>query len=118
MPPVCFRVLALLLTIANLHAVTYYVSPSGNDSNSGSIGSPFYNIRKAVPLVTAGDTIFVRGGTFTYTNTIKLTNSGNAAAFINIWAYTNEYPLLDFSAMADSDTNRGFLIPTNAGCWH
>src|SRR5947207_4201254 len=101
-----------------LHAATYYVSPSGNDLNSGAIDSPFSNITTAVSLVGPGDTIFVRGGTFSYSTTIRLTNSGTALVPIKLWAYTNEHPFLDFSSMADADANRGILITTNASYWH
>ncbi|HVM59827.1 MAG TPA: right-handed parallel beta-helix repeat-containing protein [Verrucomicrobiae bacterium] len=102
----------------------YYVSPSGNDTNSGAIDSPLSNITAAVNLVGPGDTIYLRGGTYTYSTTILITNGGTAAAPINLFAYPNEHPVIDFSAMADNDANRGFRITTNAasglgGCyWH
>jgi len=41
---------------------TYYVSTSGYDSNPGTLASPFLTIAKAVSVVKAGETIFVRGG--------------------------------------------------------
>ena len=109
--------LVATLTVA-VPAATYFVAPSGNDSNSGDEASPFYNISKATALAMPGDIIWVRGGTFIYTNTIKLTNSGAPGAPIKLWAYTNELPFLDFSGMADNGTNRGFLLTSNANWWH
>ncbi len=97
---------------------TFYVAPTGNDANTGSFDAPFYTIAKAVTLVAAGDTILVRGGTFTYSATIRLTNSGSAVAPIRLWAYADERPFLDFSSMADADANRAFLVTTNANFWH
>ena len=88
----------------NLFSATYYVSPTGNDSNSGTIGSPFFTIIKAVTLITPGDTIYVRGGTYAYTNKIFLTSSGTSSATNNIWAYQDEKTILDFSGMADTNT--------------
>jgi len=69
-----------------------------------------------------GDIIYMRGGTYTYSTTVLITNGGTAQAPITLCAYTNEHPFIDFSAMADDDNNRGFRITTNAasgvgGCW-
>ncbi|HMP81181.1 MAG TPA: right-handed parallel beta-helix repeat-containing protein [Verrucomicrobiota bacterium] len=110
--------LGSLLLAASLPAATYFVSPTGNDANPGTEASPFYNVSKAVPLATAGDTIFMRGGTYVYNNTIRITNSGAPGAHIKLWAYTNELPFLDFSGMADHADNRAFLLTTNANWWH
>ncbi len=46
------------------HSKTYYVAPSGNDTNSGVISSPFLTIQRAHTAVAAGDTVYVRGGTY------------------------------------------------------
>src|SRR2546422_9177241 len=107
----------LLLFPASLSAATIYVSPTGSDLNSGAIDAPFYNISKAISLVTTGDTIYVRGGTFSYSTTIQITNSGSVLSPIKLWAYPSEHPVIDFSAMADADANRGFRITTNGANW-
>lgn len=94
-----------------LNAATYFVAPTGSDTNSGAIDAPFSNITKAVSLVGPGDTIFVRGGIYAYTNRILLANSGTTSGTINIWAYQDEKPTLDFSAMLDTNTTgKGFEI--------
>lgn len=108
--------LVALAAAPAVQAANYYVAPSGNDTNSGSFASPFFNIARAASLATAGDFIFVRGGTFNYTNIIRLTNSGSVSARIHLWAYTNESPFLDFSAQADDPANRAFLVTGDA--WH
>src|ERR1044071_1088877 len=112
----CWR-WTFLLFPASLSATTYYVSPTGSDLNSGTIDAPFYNISKAISLVTTGDTIYVRAGTFSYSATIQITNSGSVLSPIKLWAYPGEHPFIDFSAMADDPANRGFLIKTNAAYW-
>ena len=46
--------------VAPLQAATWYVSPSGNDTTgSGSQASPYRQIRKALTVVHAGDTVQV-----------------------------------------------------------
>ena len=97
----------------------FYVSPNGSDSNDGSFAHPFYNLQKATDLAQPGYTIYVRGGTFPYVNTIRIiTNAGTALAPINVLAYPGEHPIFDFSAQAIGDSNRGIRIYTNANYWY
>jgi pectate disaccharide-lyase len=107
-----------LLACGQLEASTWYVATNGLDANPGTFAAPFYNVSKATALAAPGDTVFVRGGTFYYTNTVRFTNSGTALLPIRLWAYTNEHPVLDFSGMADDPNNRAFLITTNCNWWH
>lgn len=72
---------------------TFYVSPTGSDSNSGSEQSPWKTIRKATQEAIAGDTIMIRGGTY-YEPLVPL-RSGTAEAPIIYQAYADEIPLLD-----------------------
>ncbi len=43
---------------------TYYVSPSGSDTNPGTISQPFLTIQRAQTAAVACDDIYVRGGTY------------------------------------------------------
>jgi hypothetical protein len=53
-------------TVAPIYnGVTYYISSSGNDSNSGSSGSPWLTPNHAV---NCGDTIIVKAGTYSGSN--------------------------------------------------
>jgi hypothetical protein len=97
---------------------TYYVSPTGNDSNPGTYNQPFWNLQKALNLAQPGDTIYMRGGTFLYVSTLRVTNSGTALAPINLWAYPGEQPVLNFSGQATGDSNRGMLITTAGNYWN
>ena len=48
-----------------VRAATYYVSTSGNDGNNGtSLSTPWRTINKAAQTMVAGDTVYVRGGTY------------------------------------------------------
>ncbi len=96
-----------------------YVSPTGNASNSGtSISSPT-TLQQAINTATAGTTIYLRGGTYTFTTKISIpsTKSGTATAIIKLFANPGDArPILDFSAMAVSSSNRG--IELAAHYWH
>lgn len=65
-------------------ATTYYVSPSGNDSNNGLIGAPFKTIQKAADIVNPGDTVIVKDGT--YTESITQTRGGTANNWVTFKA--------------------------------
>src|SRR5579884_1251246 len=58
----------------------YYVSPSGNDANDGSLDQPFATIQKAATVVTPGSVVHVLPGT--YTGPITIRTSGTAQARI------------------------------------
>ena len=60
---------AALLCAATLHArnvrpARYYVAENGDDAAKGSIRRPFRTINRALQEAGAGDTVFVRGGTY------------------------------------------------------
>ena len=61
-------------------SVSYYVSPSGNDTNDGSQTAPFATINKAASVATPGTTVHVLPGT--YTTTVDIAASGTATARI------------------------------------
>src|SRR5271157_180682 len=44
---------------------TYWVSPSGNDSNSGSASSPFATPQHSMMSLKPGDTLDVKAGSYT-----------------------------------------------------
>lgn len=94
-----------------------FVSPSGSDSNPGTIDQPFATIPMAYSVATAGDTIYLRGGTYdSLLTTITLSKSGTPSARYCLFAYPGERPLLDFSLMALSSTNRGIRL--SGSYWH
>lgn len=91
-----------ILFLCNLLTAQIFVSTDGSDSNSGSFDAPFATIIKALTIVTPGDTIFVRGGTYTVTSTIAISSSlsGIDSSYCYLLAYNDEKPILDFSAEA------------------
>ncbi len=95
---------------------TWYVAPTGNDANPGTITQPFFTVNKAASAAVAGDTIYLRGGTYAYNATQTLSKSGTAQGVYKIWAYPGERPVLDFSTQARSTSSRGFNI--TGAYWH
>jgi Right handed beta helix region len=109
--------LSLWLT-AVVHAATYYVDPvTGSDSNSGTIGSPFLTPHKAQLAVSAGDTVYFRGGTYQHgcTNGSALAldgirqlfvqTSGTSGNPITYKAYPGETPVFMGRGYTNEDTN-------------
>ncbi|MBE1598750.1 hypothetical protein H4687_004879 [Streptomyces stelliscabiei] len=96
---------------------TLYVAPSGTDSAAGTISAPT-TLTSAVSRITAGGTIYLRGGTYAQaaTVTIPAGSSGTAAARTKLSAYPGEKPVLNFSAQSESSSNRGLQL--NASYWH
>src|SRR5438128_2577695 len=65
----CLALVTLVVTLlaapAVASAATYYVAPTGSDSNAGSLSAPWRTIRFAVAQLAAGDTLYLRGGVYT-----------------------------------------------------
>ena len=100
----------------------YYVSPTGIDTNTGTLASPKFNITALVNSVVSGDTIFVLPGTYAYSGTINLTASGTSEKRICIFGTgyktSAERPVLNFSTQGAGDANRAFFIRPGANYWH
>jgi pectate disaccharide-lyase len=99
-----------------------YVSPTGNDANPGTIDRPFYSLQRAVDQAIPGDTIYMRGGTFTYSATVDIKTPATSNAPITIVAYPGEQPVLDYSTWVPANETirggaRGLHIFTNAQWW-
>jgi hypothetical protein len=113
-----FLGLAVLLVGASLPAATYYVATNGNDSYSGtSTSQPFATPQKAVTLsaLAAGDTIYVRGGTYILNTQVKPGKAGAAGNYINLWAYPDEHPVFDFDTMPESSDK---ALDVRRNYWH
>ncbi|HYQ17251.1 MAG TPA: hypothetical protein VEQ58_15870, partial [Polyangiaceae bacterium] len=53
-----------LLWASGARAADYYVAPDGDDANDGSLAKPFATIQKGADVAGAGDTVYLRGGTY------------------------------------------------------
>jgi hypothetical protein len=100
--------------IAPVTVAPVYVATNGLDTNPGTITQPFKTLNKALAQITPGQTIFMRGGVYSYTDTITLSQSANDVNLYKIWAYAAEKPVLDFSGAPFGA--RGFTI--TGSYWH
>ena len=74
----------------------YYLAPTGSDdTGDGSFDNPWFTLEKAWAVIAAGDTVYMRGGTYEYTTRQDLNGkSGSAGNRINIFAYPGEQPII------------------------
>jgi len=88
-----------------------YVSPTGAAGNPGTLASPT-TVANAITTVSPGQTIYMRGGTYSIASTILIdrANSGTSGNLKRIEAYNSEIPVLDFSAQTESASNRGIVL--------
>jgi hypothetical protein len=67
MPRILFAIAAILIAVP-VRAATYYVSTAGSDgtscTNARTISTPKRTIMDALTCLSAGDTLYVRGGTY------------------------------------------------------
>ena len=94
-----------------------YVSPAGKTDNNGSIESPT-TLLKAINTITAGQTIYMRGGIYAMPSTIFITrdNSGRESNLKHIASYADETPVIDFSAQTETNENKGIVL--DAAYWY
>jgi uncharacterized repeat protein (TIGR02543 family) len=118
MKKMLFTLLALLSVYLGTYAQDLYVSPSGSASNSGTSISAPTTLANALATVTAGGTIYMRGGTYNITSTIVIaeSNSGTASATKKLFAYGSEVPVISFAGMAIVTSNRGIVL--DGSYWH
>ena len=110
-------------TLSSVYATTYYVAATGSNSAAGTMAQPFATLQKGNDAAAAGDTVFVRGGTYSITAPsnsgagITITKSGTSdTKRIYFWAYPGEIPVFDFSKMTISGSGytHGFMV---TGSW-
>lgn len=56
--------LSIFIGTISAEAATYYVATTGSDSGTGTQAQPFRSIAKGLSNMTAGDTLYIRGGTY------------------------------------------------------
>ncbi|PGQ44302.1 right-handed parallel beta-helix repeat-containing protein, partial [Bacillus thuringiensis] len=87
---------------SNANPVTnYYVSPTGNDLNPGTLDQPFATIQKAANVAKEGSTIYIRGGV--YNQKVRVAHSGTSGAPITFQNYQDEKVILDGSKVKLED---------------
>ncbi len=94
----------------------YYVAKNGNDANPGTETQPWLTIQKAANTLVAGDTVYIRGGT--YYERVSAVNSGNANAYITYSSYPGELAIIDgqnqvISANPFNIVSKSYIIVQN-----
>jgi len=88
-------VLLFLSLCSLLSGKTYFVSPTGQDINPGTVNQPVFSLNKAWTFLNAGDTIYLRGGIYHYDTTQFLTGkNGTNLMPIKVWAFPGEIPII------------------------
>jgi len=88
------------------------VSPTGLDSNSGTLAAPWKTLQHAVSVAAAGATINARAGV--YAEQVVFPNSGNATAgYLTLQNYTGETPVIDGTSIGTSVPNMGLVNLTD-----
>jgi hypothetical protein len=73
----------------------YYVSPSGNDAHPGTFEQPWKTIQKAANTLKAGETVYLREGTYNITEQIRPKYSGIENQWITYAGYPGEKAMID-----------------------
>ncbi|BCY12003.1 cellulose-binding protein [Actinoplanes sp. L3-i22] len=91
-----------------------YVSPSGTDGAAGTQSAPT-TLTSAITRIAAGGTIYLRGGTYNYAQTVTIAagNNGASGSLKTLSAYPGEVPVLNFSAQTEDSANRGLALNGN-----
>ncbi len=95
--------LILIFVAGKTNAANYYLSPTGNDNNPGTISSPWKTFDKlSTAGLVAGDIVYVRGGTYrstraaSYDYRFKIDNvDGTSGNPIRIENYPGESPVIN-----------------------
>jgi hypothetical protein len=77
---------------------SFYVATTGNDSNAGTISSPWKTIQHAASSVHAGDTVYVRAGT--YNESVTIAVSGTASEPVTFQSYPGETAIVDGTGLS------------------
>jgi parallel beta-helix repeat protein len=110
--------LMLYCSVQVLGQKVIYVATNGNDSNPGTIEQPFATWKKGIDEASAGDQIYIRGGTYyidsvngakTYIG-VNITKNGAPGNPIKLYGYPGEKPVLECSGLSHKIRGRGIYI--------
>lgn len=93
MPSIKSTVALLLAAAGGAASREIFVSPSG--SGSGTLTAPYGSIQSAVNAAAAGDTIYLRAGTYAPSKNIQFSKSGTRTAPITVKPYNKEKVIIN-----------------------
>lgn len=77
---------------------SYYVAPTGNDLNPGTLDQPWQTIQRAADTLTAGEMVYIRAGI--YRERVIPKNSGSPGSEITYEAFPGETATIDGSGLS------------------
>jgi hypothetical protein len=89
----------------------YYVSPAGNDTQPGTLTQPWKTIQKAADTLVAGESVFIRSGTY-YERVIPQHSGSAVNRLITYAAFPGENVTID-GAGTDVPTDEGLFYIVN-----
>lgn len=92
----CLNLIAAVPSSASASGTNFYVSPAGNDKNSGTLSSPLRTVQQCARKAKSGDTCNLRKGTYAETVT---PNSG-----VTFQSYKGERVVIDGRNLIDGFT--------------
>ncbi|MHB8958680.1 MAG: NosD domain-containing protein [Candidatus Limnocylindrales bacterium] len=90
----------------------HYLSPSGSDTSAGTIASPWRSLYASLPKLRPGDTLYVRGGSYSFGGVNYTTVAGTSSAPIVIANYPGETPVF-----TGATTPADFLYFSGSSAW-
>jgi pectate disaccharide-lyase len=94
-----------------------WIATNGSDTNPGTEALPLATLSAAHSKVSAGQTIWIKPGTYSWSSTVKLTKNGTSSSPINVFAASGTRPVIDFSGQSCGDSAaRGIQI--TGTYWH
>ena len=101
--------LAFQFLILHVSATTYYVSTNGKPEGDGSKENP-YNITTAVKKANPGDVIYLAGGTYSLSETVKISRNGTTSSPIKM------QPEPDVRFWTSADNLASIVMPGEFNC--
>jgi hypothetical protein len=90
----CLLVVGVVLAFPGTAVgASFYVAPTGSNANSGKKAAPWRTVASSLPRLHAGDTLWLRRGTYTENVSVTVTPA-TAAARTRVRAYPGERPVI------------------------
>ncbi len=102
-------VLNLVMPDQAAAATSFYVAPSGNDTNPGTIAQPWRTIQKAANTAMSGSIVYVRAGVYNERVTINVSGSATDGS-VTFRNYSNEAAILDGTGLTVPAAENGLFL--------
>jgi MYXO-CTERM domain-containing protein len=109
---------ALLTSASAVQAAELFVAPDGSDAAQGTLDAPFATLERAQEAAAPGDTVWIRGGVYSFSGTsratgVAFTKSGTKDKPIRYFAYEDEIPIFDLFELKPQERVTGLDVRCN-----